>query len=180
MIPMEIERKFLVESLPARFGLGTKIVQGYLTEKGPAIRVRISTVGYQDENATSEAFLTIKGKRKEGELGKPEFEYKIPVDDAQFMLDNLCGDRIIEKTRYMIMFCNYVYELDIFGGKLKGLVVAELEYPDSAAALMVDHPKPDWLGRDVTDDKQYTNKKLARSQKVPTNYIPPTNLKVAK
>ena len=176
MIPMETERKFLLTKMPRSLGMGSKIIQGYINEKGPAVRVRISTFGDKVDDENASAFLTIKGKREDGELGKPEFEYKIPTSDAQYMLANLCGDRIIEKTRYLVTFANYVYEVDVFAGNLKGMVVAELEYPDSASALMVDHPKPKWLGREVTDDKQYTNKKLAKAQCIPANYVGP-NLK---
>lgn len=162
-IPTETERKFLLRTLP-ELGEGVKIVQGYLGKKGATVRARI---------AGDKAFLTIKGKPKSGELGKPEFEYSIPLEHAQFMIDNLCDDRVVHKVRYLVPFANYTYEVDVFGGSLKGMVVAELEYPDSAEEIMMNHPKPDWIGEEVTDDKQYTNKSLAKTQEIPFDYTGP-------
>ncbi len=162
-IPTETERKFLLRTLP-ELGAGVNIIQGYLCKKGPTVRVRI---------ADAQAFLTIKGKRQAGALGKKEFEYPIPLDHAQWMVDNLCDDRVIHKVRHLVHFANYVYEVDVFGGNLKGMIVAELEYPDSAEVLMLNHPKPDWLGQEVTDDKEYTNKSLAKTQEIPFDYKGP-------
>lgn len=151
MIPVEIERKFLVKCLPV-LGVGTPIRQGYLTKKGATVRVRV---------AGAEAWITVKG-RAVG-MTKPEFEYPIPVEHAEYMLENMCDDRIIEKTRYFIPIGEHTLELDVFGGNLEGLVIAEVEV--SAEDDEID--LPGWVGREVTEDKQYKNKKLASRQKVP-------------
>jgi len=163
-IPIETERKFLLTKMPKHLGVGIKIVQGYLAKKGTTVRVRI---------ADDQAVLTIKGKPKEGELGKPEFEYPIPIEHAQYMIDNLCDDRVIYKVRHMVAFDNYVYEVDIFGGALKGMVVAELEYPASSGPLILTHSTPDWIGEEITNAKWYTNKNLAKTQVIPLDYTGP-------
>ena len=150
---MEIERKFIVKYPVPPFVLdlvNTKIVQGYLNRHNPTIRVRI-------EN-DSKAILAIKSPPldKEGRIRK-EYEYEIPVEEANELIKSYCGINVIEKTRYI--FCNEgkIWEIDIFGGKLTNLVLAEIEL-DIAEE---DFTKPDWIGKEVTNDPIYTNACLA-------------------
>ena len=117
----EIERKFLIDYLPA-FVLdlvSTKIVQGYLSRHNPTIRVRI-------EN-DSKAILAIKSPPldKEGRVRK-EYEYEIPVEEAKELIASYCGDNVVEKTRYL--YCNEgkIWEVDVFVGRLSGLLLAEI------------------------------------------------------
>ncbi len=160
-IPTEYERKFLIKPKVLKDLLGGRtgvhIKQGYLFDQSPTVRVRI---------AGNAAFLTIKGKAKDS--GKPEFEYLIPVDHAQHMLDNMCGDRIIYKVRHSIPLNGRDYEVDVFQGKLEGMVVAELEFLKDDPIR--DQDLPSWVRREVTDDKRYKNKKLAISQVIPEGY----------
>ena len=140
-MPTETERKFLVLSYDcSQLPEGERIVQGYLCFS-PAIRVRI-----RGDCAT----LTIKS----GGLHKRlEFEYPIPLDDAQELL-RLC-DAVVEKTRYV---CGRV-EIDVFEGALEGLVLAEVE----GAPLDELLTPPDWLEwEEVTDQPEYQNVNLAR------------------
>ena len=143
---LEIERKFLVRNDSWRTVVGTPFRQGYLNSDLNRV-VRVRTMGER-------AVLTIKG-RNVGAV-RPEFEYDIPLRDANKMLDNLCERPLIEKTRYLIKFAGYTWEVDEFAGENAGLVVAEIELQ----AEDEDFEKPDWLGMEVTDDPRYFNSNL--------------------
>ncbi len=148
-MPTEIERKFLVKGDEWRaMATGTIYRQGYLsTKKGCSVRVRlVGELGY----------LTIKGLT-EG-YSRPEYEYPIPAEDAQEMLDKLCDRPLIEKTRYKIEWGGLIWEVDEFAGENQGLIVAEVELPDA------NHPVelPDWIGKEVSDDSRYYNVNLAQ------------------
>lgn len=145
-MPQEIEHKFLVirEKLPDRLPAGKAITQGFLSVK-PVVRVRIIK-----EKGRSSAFLTIKGK---GLRVRAEFEYPIPVRDAQQLL-KLCEKRTVTKIRRVIG----PVELDEFVGRHRGLWLAEIELKSRSARL----PKlPPWIGKDVTNDSRYANVNLA-------------------
>lgn len=146
----EIERKFLVSGTKWKeLAKGITYRQGYLsTVKERTVRVR--TIG---ENG----YLTIKGISVGAT--RSEFEYEIPVSDANFILANLCEKPIIEKKRYKIEFNNFVWEVDEFYGDNKGLIVAEIE-------LTAENEKfdlPDWIGKEVTDDSKYFNSNLIKN-----------------
>lgn len=142
----EIERKFIVRDTAILKNLsGRRMLQGYLSATPVTTRVRI--VG-------EEAFLTIKG-RPSG-ITCDEFEYAIPMADAQQLMA-LCGDQVIEKTRYTIALGERIFEVDVFHGLHEGLVLAEVELP--AADTPVDIPE--WLGEEVSGRYPYTNAYLA-------------------
>jgi CYTH domain-containing protein len=88
--------------------------------------------------------------------GRDEFEYAIPLAEAEEMQGFALG-RVIEKTRCHVHHGGYLYEVDIFGGELAGLVIAELETPDDVPVEEL----PPWLGREVTQDGRYYNASLA-------------------
>jgi len=142
----EIERKFLVDTskLPT-LPKGMVLKQGYVPTQGITVRARIS-----DE----QAFLTLKG-RASG-LSRSEFEYPIPVEDAQQILDELCAHPLIEKTRYLIPYGDHTWELDIFEGDNKGLVVAEIELSSENESFV----KPEWITEEVSYDRKYRNSNL--------------------
>ncbi|MEM7154088.1 MAG: CYTH domain-containing protein [Myxococcota bacterium] len=145
----EIERKFLV---PGPFPLpsdGQTIRQGYLS-RDPDRTVRIRRIGDQ-------ARLTIKG-RKVG-AAAPEFEYPIPVQDADEMLDRLCEPGRIDKIRYLVPFAGFTWEVDVFSGENEGLVVAEIELERRGQ----EFERPAWVGEDVTEDPRYLNSNLSRT-----------------
>lgn len=147
---IEIERKFLVrdDSWRAAADDGRRYRQGYLcSEPGRTVRVRIG-----DE----QAILAIKGKR--AGLARPEFEYPIPLADAELLLDTCCPHPPVEKTRYLVSFGGLTWEVDEFSGANRGLILAEVELE------RVDQPVPlpPWAGREVTDDGRYYNAYLAR------------------
>lgn len=145
------KRKFLLTDLSVIDGhRGFPIVHGRLAERAPVIAVR--TFG-------SFAFLTIKGQ--DGGTESIEFEYPVPLEDAQVMLDRLCVAWPIQKTRYLIPHGALVVEVDVFEGRLSGLVIAEMDVQPEAADL------PPWLGAEVTDDPRFDEDALARAETPP-------------
>ncbi|EBV3599941.1 adenylate cyclase [Salmonella enterica subsp. enterica serovar Virchow] len=147
----EIERKFLVRSDAWRDRVEASIVmrQFYLAVGSDrSVRIRIAD--------GRRAKLTLKfGSNL---LIRDEFEYSIDLADALEMEAHAVGD-VIEKTRYHVRHAGYLYEVDVFDGKLAGLIVAELETPDRVATAQL----PAWLGREVTGDQRYSNATLAVS-----------------
>jgi CYTH domain-containing protein len=146
----EVERKFLVSRSDWRQSAepGIAIVQFYIAstnERSVRVRIRKGT----------EATLTIKfgGDKRI----RDEFEYPIPPDEAREMKQFAIG-ALIEKTRHLVRHRGHVYEVDVFGGALPGLVVAELE----TEAEVPDEMLPPWLGREVTGRAEYYNASLAR------------------
>lgn len=146
-MPLEIERKFLVAGQPWQ-GLaeGLVIRQGYLAlSESNVVRVRVGG---------GRAWLTIKGPTQG--ISRLEFEYEIPLQDANSLL-GLCDGAIIEKTRYRIEEEGVLFELDVFGGENAGLVVAEVELEREEE----DFFRPAWLGEEVSHDPRYRNSALS-------------------
>lgn len=146
---VEIERKFLVRSDAWKsLAQGVAMRQGYLsTHPDRTVRVRI-----EGETAT----LTIKG-RTQG-FSRGEWEYDIPLTDAEALLNDVCERPLIEKTRTRIMHAGMVWEVDEFFGDNLGLVVAEIELESETQAFS----RPDWLGEEVTGDARYFNSSLLK------------------
>lgn len=144
----EIERKFLVkDDSYKRLAKPILFRQGYLSrQKERVVRIRVV-----DDNG----FLTIKGENRGAE--RDEFEYTIPVADANQLLDQLCERPLIEKFRYKITLGRHVWEVDEFLGENSGLVLAEIELQ----AVDEQFDKPDWIGREVTGDPRYYNTNLS-------------------
>lgn len=145
----EVERKFLVDGQAWRSQVEDtiRIQQFYLASNaGRSVRLRISD--------GKRAKLTLKFGSRGRE--RDEFEYKVPLADAEEMRQFAIG-RVIEKTRHHVHHGGYLYEIDVFGGELSGLVIAELETPEDVAASQL----PSWIGREVTDDPRYYNATLA-------------------
>jgi len=147
---MEIERKFLVngDGWRAVAGAGQLCKQGYISSGEGEVTVRVRQIG-------EKGYLTLKGMAKG--ISRPEIEYEIPVDEAKFMLQNFCGDRIVSKTRYLAEIEGHLWEIDEFSGQNQGLIVAEIELETETT----NFSKPDWLGKDVSQDWHYTNASLA-------------------
>ena len=148
-MPKEIERKFLVKPRKwSELGPGLKIRQGYLcTAVERTVRVRT----YGDHG-----YVTIKGKTSG--ISRDEYEYEIPFGDASEILDNLCIQPLIEKTRYRIPFKGHTFEVDEFTGANRGLTIAEVELKSADEKIEL----PDWIDRDVSDDPRYFNSNLAQ------------------
>lgn len=141
----EIEYKFLVDRV--KWDKATKptperIVQGFLhNTEDLVIRIRIKG---------DKGFLTLKGKT-EG-ISRKEFEYEIPVTDAEEIMHSFT-DKYITKQRYAIEFKGHNWEVDVFEGKLNGLVLAELEVNSESQ----EFERPEWVTEDVSRDPQYYN-----------------------
>ena len=155
---VEIERKFLVqkEALPD-LGPGTLVDQGYLGRR-PAIRVRVMSTPKLESHWVKEAFLTIKGK---GTVTRSEFEFGIPVEDAEQLLD-MCAISLT-KIRHYVTFGDYTWEVDEFTGAHQGLWLAEVELPTEDASF----ERPAWIGHEVTEDPRYSNVSLAEMGRAP-------------
>lgn len=145
---IEIERKFLVTGdgwrQPA--SAQTHFSQGYLS-RDPARTVRVRIAG---ENA----FLTIKGATTGAT--RAEFEYEVPLADAQALLA-MCDGPVVEKIRHLCPYEGMTWEVDEFLGANAGLVVAEIELESEGQVF----GKPAWLGVEVTGDARYVNANLA-------------------
>ena len=142
---VEIERKFLVTSEGWKEGAdaGTLFRQGYiLGSETASVRVRI-------EGDT--ARLNIKSAT----LGirRSEYEYEIPLQDAIELLDTLCQQPLIEKTRYKVPYHGHLWEIDVFAAENEGLIVAEVELRDEQEKPLL----PDWIGKEVSDEPRYYN-----------------------
>lgn len=145
----EVERKFLVSSTAWRnlAEADIRIRQFYLAAApGRTVRIRIS------DGVSAKLTLKFGSRARE----RDEFEYSIPLAEAEEMLAFAIG-RVIEKTRHHVRHRGYLYEVDVFGGPLAGLVVAELETPEDVPDEML----PDWLGREVTGESKFYNASLA-------------------
>lgn len=146
----EIERKFLVRETGFLDGRkGERIVQGYVAKESGAMSTRVRV-------RAERAYLTLKGPR-EG-ISRDEFEYPIPVADALQLLRQYCGNRIIQKTRYVVDFAGQAFEVDVFEGRHAGLVIAEIELQSEDTQLLL----PTWIGQEVTYDRRYGNYMLAQ------------------
>jgi len=146
----EIERKFLTKSDAWRSNaIGTFYRQGYLsTNKERTVRIR--TIG-------NKGYITVKGIAK-GAV-RAEYEYEIPVNDANEMLNTLCEQPIIEKMRYEIEYDELIWVVDEFEGLNKGLILVEVELSDENQKIDL----PDWVGSEVTGDPNYFNSNLIRN-----------------
>ncbi|RKR83741.1 adenylate cyclase [Mucilaginibacter gracilis] len=146
---VEIERKFLVDhakwqTLQKPHGMVIK--QGYLlTDPEKTIRIRI-----KDQLS----YITIKGKTKG--ISRSEYEYPIPLNEANELLSSLC-EAVISKTRYCITFAGKLWEVDVFNGDNQGLIVAEIELDDENEQF----DTPPWLAAEVSDDARYYNSNLS-------------------
>ena len=142
----EIERKFLVRDVSAvRDATGVPYRQGYLsTVPERTVRVRV---------AGEHAFITIKGTNVGAT--RAEFEYEIPLADAQALL-RMCLPPLVEKTRYRIDHGGLTWEVDVFEGENDGLVVAEVELPAA------DTPR-----RDTRMDRRRGHRRSALLQRQP-------------
>jgi len=148
-VGIEIERKFLVTGDGWRPGSSPKAIrQGYLAY-GPPASVRLRVTGDTAHLNIKESTLAITRR---------EFEYPIPVADAEEMLERLTADAIVSKTRYHVVVGGHTWEIDVFDGANAGLVLAEVEIESEESAIEV----PEWAGREVSGDERYLNTYLAQ------------------
>jgi CYTH domain-containing protein len=144
----EIERKFLVKDDTWRNAKGIKFRQGYLSSvKERTVRIR---------TREDKGYLTIKGIAVGAT--RLEFEYEIPREDADILLD-MCEQPLIEKNRYTLEQGGFIWEVDEFFGENLGLIVAEIELQSGDQ----EFPRPVWVGEEVTEDPRYFNSNLIKN-----------------
>lgn len=146
---LEIERKFLVVGERWRDAVQAAVPmrQGYLSGEGGRASVRVRVQG-------NEAYLNIKA----AVLGvaRAEYEYPMPVAEANEILDTLCVG-VLDKVRHYVEFAGMTWEVDEFSGRNSGLVVAEIELE----AVDQVFARPAWLGAEVSSERRYYNHALA-------------------
>ena len=145
---IEIEHKFLLcnDDWRNEIARSVEYKQGYLSSQATSsIRIRIS-----DKNA----WLNIKSAT----IGsfRQEYEYEIPIQDANEIMNTLCKKPIIEKTRHIVIRDANTWEIDEFHGVNQGLIVAEIEL----TAIGESFERPYWLGKEVTSELRYYNNNL--------------------
>ncbi|HHB11734.1 MAG TPA: CYTH domain-containing protein [Chromatiales bacterium] len=147
-MPTEIERKFVVvsEDWRAHMVRSVRYRQGYLANNARcSVRVRV---------AGKDARLNIKSAGLN--VRRAEYEYRIPPEEADEMLDALCEHPLIEKVRHDVRWMGWNWEVDVFEGENAGLVVAEIELEAEDQAF----PLPPWVGPEVSHDARYYNVNL--------------------
>jgi len=146
---VEIERRFRVANDAWRAGVAhsMRITQGYLAiTEHSVIRVRVRD---------AEGYVTIKSR--DGGLARDEFEYAIPLADAEALL-KLCGQRVLEKIRHEVYYAGFCWEIDEYLPPLEDLIIAEVELQSESE----DPPRPPWIGDDITHDRSFSNAALAQ------------------
>ena len=146
---IEIERKFLLKNDDWKSVVTQSYVikQGYLQSgldpsQKSSVRIRISNKS-----------ANINVKSVDLSIVRQEFEYDIPLHDAEQMLATLCGDVVIEKTRYYVPYARHLWEVDVFEGQNAGLQMAEIEL----SSVDENFEIPQWIGDEVSEDKRYYN-----------------------
>ena len=146
---VEIERKFLVKDASWRAAVthSVRYQQGYLS-RSPASAIRVRTDGER-------AYLNIKSTT-DG-ITRLEFEYGIPLADAEALLARVALRPVIVKTRHYLDFAGRRWEIDVFEAENAGLVVAEVELEAADAPVAL----PPWAGLEVSSDPRYYNSSLS-------------------
>lgn len=149
--PKEIERKFLIKKLPEGINpeSAEAIVQGYLAIDVNGTEVRLRQKGNKYFQTVKTAGQAIRNEW-ETEITKEQFEVFWPATDG----------RRIEKKRFKMPYNDLIIEVDVFGGALSGLMVAEVEF--TSEQLASEFFAPDWFGLEVTEDSRFKNKNLMR------------------
>ena len=157
VIHMEIERKYQIKQIPEDLSqYSFKVIeQGYLCHN-PTIRIRKSNEDY---------ILTYKSKiSSKNKEGAPNInnEVELPLtEEAYYKLKEKTEGNIVHKIRYLIpLESGLTVELDVFNDKLKGLIFAEVEFPDEDSAY--DFIAPDWFGKELSMDKRFSNYYLSK------------------
>jgi len=150
----EIERRFLVEgNFPSEGITPVSITQGYLcSDKEHVVRVRI---------LDNKAFLTVKGPNENNGFSHIEIEKEVSIEEGKLML-GLCEPGIVSKDRYIIPSSDGIhkFEVDVFGGKNSGLVIAEVELENEDVYVEL----PSWIGKEITTDYRYSNSELRKNE----------------
>jgi len=145
---IEIERKFLVQNDSWRGQVidESRLQQGYICNQSNAtVRVRIGN---------GKAVLNVKSATVG--IRRSEFEYEIPLQEGEAILESVARKPIIDKVRYRVRHGAHVWDLDVFEGENQGLIVAEVELASEDESF----DKPGWAGDEVSGDPRYYNASL--------------------
>ncbi|MEO3471261.1 CYTH domain-containing protein [Roseomonas sp. CAU 1739] len=149
----EIERKFLVMNDDWRAGV-TRMVRlrdGLVATFGAGkVRVRVAL----GAAGPARAWVGLKGPRQG--ITRTEYEYEVPVAEAESMLAEFCPGRIVEKTRHLVPHAGLVWEVDVYDGFLAGVTYAEVELDHPGQTVVL----PPWIGREVTGQPQHSKRAL--------------------
>jgi CYTH domain-containing protein len=143
-VALEIERKFLVanDGWKTSIARTVRIRDGLIANNnGQKARVRI---------ADNVATIALKS-RKRDLIVRDEFEYAIPLSDAEEILRIMCDDNVLHKIRHFVLHRDDTWHVDVYEGLLDGVVLAEIELTDMDQTLML----PDWIGAEVTSDPSF-------------------------
>jgi CYTH domain-containing protein len=152
-VPLEIERKFLVKSDTWRqFVVRSERMRDGLVAASDGRKVRVRLYEHR-------ATLTVKSQQERGQ--RAEFEYEIPRDHAEEMLGAHCGDNTIVKTRHYIPAEGLQWEVDVYEGRLQGIVLAEVELGRVDQSLSL----PEWVGEEVTGRPEFRKMELLKARR---------------
>jgi CYTH domain-containing protein len=143
-VALEIERKFLLanDGWKSAIARSVRIRDGLIANSnGQKARVRIA-----DDVAT----IALKS-RKRDLIVRDEFEYSIPLSDAEEILRIMCDGNVLYKTRHFVLHASNTWQVDVYEGLLDGVVLAEIELTNVDQTLML----PDWIGAEVTSDPSF-------------------------
>lgn len=154
-MPLEIERKYLVAGTEWKSVASepVRLCQKYIPlapEQKGVVRIRI---------AGEKAFLTLK--TPQNGISRGEFEYEIPLKDAEELMQTFCPGHAVDKLRYIVEYEGKKWEVDEFLGSHSGLILAEIELEDAEETFAV----PPWVGKEVSGDFHYSNSYLAEHAK---------------
>ena len=146
---LEIERRFLIDESNFTLPKVKKLIkQAYLfSDSKQVLRVRM---------IEDECYLTYKYKKSA--INRYEFEYLISKEDGDKLI-SLSEDFIITKDRYYREIDNHVWEIDVFHGENKGLIIAEIELEDENEKINI----PNWIGMEISNDEKYLNFNLSKN-----------------
>ncbi len=150
-MPLEIEHKFLLKNNDWKKDIHKSVEykQGYLiSDNKRSIRIRVSN---------DKAWINIKSSTIG--IHRQEYEYQIPLDEGLEILNTLCEKPLIEKTRHLVNCKQHTWEIDVFTGDNKGLIIAEIELTEIGETFY----KPAWVDKEVSNDLRYYNNNLCKN-----------------
>ena len=145
---IEIERKFLVGNDDWKLDIKSSCVlrDGLLSSSAEnKVRIRIQR---------EDAFITIKSKKII--LTRTEYEYPVNLEEAEEMLANLCGKLVCHKTRHQVPCASHIWSVDVYGGVMDGVVIAEIELSSETEEFVL----PAWIGTEVTKQAAFGKWKM--------------------
>ncbi len=147
---LEIEKRFLVtgDDWKEHAISSMQIRQGYLSINFEEWVVRVRIID------NKQSFIGLKSSLN-GTINT-EFEYKIPIEDAESIWNNL--NHKLKKIRFNLNFNNASWVIDCFQDKNYPLKIAEVELENSQSIVST----PNWCGEEITGQKHLSNAALAR------------------